>query len=144
VLCEHGALAVEQGLSPKRALRLRARTSKLLGSSIQEIDVISAAVNWLNDKSTPAALVPEVEGNETLPSCFMVPCSKMFSIIAAWAPCGTSPIEQTNPKIAPNKSLAVITHSLSQKQADENLFLAPFSPSHITIPRWMDPEHLGT
>jgi hypothetical protein len=68
-----GTLAVEQGLSPTRALRLRARTSKLLGSSIQEIDVISAAVNWLNDKSTPAALVPEVEGNETLPSWFVVP-----------------------------------------------------------------------
>jgi hypothetical protein len=35
----------------------------------------------------------------------------MFSIIVAWALCGTSPIEQTNAKIAPNKCFATIACS---------------------------------
>jgi len=70
-----------------------------------------AAVNAPKDKSTPVALVPEVVGNEMVPSWFVVPCSKMFSFIVAWAPRDASPIEQANPKTAPYKSFAAITRS---------------------------------
>lgn len=45
VLFEQGATLELQGLSPRKASRFRARTSKLLGSRVHEIEVISAAVN---------------------------------------------------------------------------------------------------
>jgi hypothetical protein len=106
---EQGAVPGPQGLSPWSASRLRAITSKLPGSNIHEIDVISASENVSKDKPTPAELLPEIDGNEMMPIGVRVNASRMFSIIAARAACG-DPSIMIIKQVRPNALFRAFAH----------------------------------
>ena len=83
VLFEQSILPFGQGLSPCRALRSSATTPKVLGSTVHEIEVMSACVYPSKEKSTPTSLLPVKVGKVMLPTMASMSVSTIFSTTAA-------------------------------------------------------------
>jgi hypothetical protein len=83
VLFEQSIVPFGQELSPCRALRSSATTPKVLGSTVHEIEVMSACVYPSKEKSTPTSLLPVKVGKVMLPTMASMSASMILSTIAA-------------------------------------------------------------
>jgi hypothetical protein len=99
VLFEQSIVPFGQRLSPCRALRSRATTPKVLGSTVHEIEVMSACVYPSKEKSTPTSLLPVKVGKVMLPTMASMSVSIILSTIAAREAEGPAAIASARPAI---------------------------------------------